>query len=359
MLRIAIVGSPNAGKTTLFNALTGLEAATAPHPFTTIEPNIGVAKVPDELLERAAAIEGSKKVVHAALELLDMPSIGPSVRGGGPAAKMLGKLRELDALAVVLRAFQDEAVPTAESGTDPAAQAEEMLIELTLADAELFSRRLERLAKEASAELGKKREEEAIRKATTVLDEARPLRAAGWTDEERAFFRDLAPLTLKPAVWIINVGEDDETGPSRAEDVSAVVPSGDLVLILSASLEEEGSRLDPDERAELFEGLGLGEGALTRVVAASYQALDLVCFYTINPNEAHAWSVERGRTAREAAGKVHSDLERGFIRAEFIDIATLVELGGWDAAKSGGQIRVEGRDYVVQDGEVMLVRFSV
>ncbi len=359
MARIGILGYPNVGKTTLFSALTGLAAPTAPHPFSTTEPNVGVAQVPDAMLERAAELEGSHRTVHATLDLLDLPAMAKPGHGGGLGAQFLGRLREMEALAVVLRAFASEAVPSTESGTDPVGQAEELLLELALADAEVFGRRREKIAKEATADPSKRGAAAAIARAAEVLEAGRPLRSEQWGDEATTAFRDLAPLTLKPAVWVVNVGEDEADPGGRVEQVRAVVPAGDPVVVLSAKLEEEAAQVDPDERAELFEGLGLGEGALATMVRASYDALGLLCFYTLNPKEAHAWTVRRGATVKTAAGKVHSDLERGFIRAEVASIGDVVGAGGWDAAKAAGHVRVEGRDYLVADDDVVLVRFSV
>ncbi len=359
MAHIGIVGYPNVGKTTLLNALTGLEAPVAPHPFSTTEPNVGVARVPAPALERAAEVEGSRKTVHATLDLLDVPAMAKPGRGGGLGAQFLARLREMEALAVVLRAFEDDAVPAAESGTDAAAQAEELMLELALADAEVFGRRREKIAKEATADPSKKSAAAAIAKAAEVLEAGHPLRGEPWADDEVAAFRDLAPLTLKPVVWVVNVGEDDPDPERHVAAVREVVPAGDPVVALSAKLEEEGSRLEPEERAELFEGLGLGEGALATMVAASYEALGLVSFYTLGPKEAHAWTVRRGSTVRTAAGKIHSDLERGFIRAEVAWIGAVIDAGGFDAAKAAGAVRVEGRDYLVRDDDVILVRFSV
>lgn len=358
MSTVGIVGLPNVGKTTLFNALTGREAVTAPHPFSTTEPNVGVARAPDEDLERACAIEGCAKTVHATLELLDLPAVsGPGDHG--LAAQFLGRLREMEALAVVLRAFDDDAVPDTESGTDPAEQAESLLLELALADAEVFDRRRAKAAKEAAADPSKRAAADAVARAADHLEDGSALRTVRWDEQATAAFRDLAPLTLKPAVWIVNLSED-ETGPeSQADAVAAVIPEGDTVVTLSARLEEEGSRLDPADRAELFEGLGLGEGALAKVVRATRRALGLVSFYTLNPREGHAWTVPRGTTAREAAGKIHTDLERGFIRAEIAAMQQVLDAGGWDAAKAAGAVRLEGKDYVMRDRDVMLVRFSV
>ncbi len=359
MPTIGIVGFPNTGKTTLFNALTGLEAPTAPHPFSTTEPNVGVARVPDPALERAADLEGSKKTVYATLDLLDLPAMGKPGAGGGLGARFLGRLREMEALAVVLRSFGDEAVPAGESGIDPAAQAEELGLELVLADAEVFERRREKAAKEATADPAKRPAAAAIARAADLLATGAPLRSGTWSAEECDAFRNLAPLTLKPVVWVVNMAEDEPEPVKLADAVAAVVPPGDTVVTLSARIEEEGARLDPADRAELFEGLGLGEGALVTMVQAAYAALGLLSFYTLAPKEAHAWTLRRGATARQAAGRVHSDLERGFIRAEVAAIDEVIEAGGWDAAKAEGLVRIEGRDYVVRDDDVILVRFSV
>ncbi|MDH3517426.1 MAG: redox-regulated ATPase YchF [Acidimicrobiia bacterium] len=357
MARLGILGLPNTGKTTVFNALTGLEAPVAAHPFSTVEPNQGVALVPDEVLVRAADVEKSKKTVHATLELLDLPAMARAGSSRGLASQFLARLREMEALLVVLRAFDDPAVPHDESGLDPVSQAEELLLELALADAEVFERRLERLAKEATGDSSKRPAAAAFARAVELLAAGSALRTEEWSEEALRAFRDSAPLTLKPAVWVVNVGEDQSLDPTAA--VVDVVPPGDTVVAISARLEEEAAHLDPADRTELFEGLGLGEGALVKVVRAAHDALGLISFYTLGPKEAHAWTVRRGALAPEAAGKIHTDLQRGFIRAEVATIEEVIEAGGWDAAKRANKVRVEGKDYCVAEGDVIVVRFSI
>lgn len=359
MARLGILGFPNTGKTTLFNALTGLEAVTAAHPYTTHEPNVGVAQVADPHLDAAAGLERSAKTVYATLDLLDLPALARPGHGGGLAGQFLGRVRDVDALVVVLRAFDDPSVPDDESGTDPAAQAEEIGLELAIADAEVFERRREKVAKEATADPSRRPAAEAIAEAADHLGEGSPLRDRVWPDAALRAFRDLAPLTLKPVVWVVNVPEGEADAEDLAGRVRQVVPSGDTVVHLSARIEEEGSRLAPEDRAELFAELGLGEGALATIVRAAYQALGLISFYTIGPKEAHAWTVRAGAAAPEAAGKIHSDLERGFIRAEVASMDEVLEAGGWDAAKRANRVRVEGRDYRLAEGDVIVVRFSV
>ena len=354
MTRIAILGFSNSGKTTLFNALTGLEAPTATHPFTTADPNVGVLKVADPLLDRIAVLEGSRKVTRATLDLHDLPAVRPgSVRRLGPG-------REPEAILMVLRGHEAGWVPAGSHGTDAVEQAEELLVELAVSDFEVFHRRRDRIAKEASADPELRPAAEAIARAADLLAEGTPLRQFPWSEAQLGAFRGLSPLSLLPCVWVINTGEDDPDQESHAGRLREVVPSTDPVLAVSALLEEEVVRFDPAEREEIYEGLGLGQGARAAVAGAVTGALDLLTFYTMNSRESRAWMVSRGSTARQAAGKIHSDLERGFIRAEVAPIEEVVRHGGWARTRStGGVIRVEGKDYLVQDGDVMLVRFSV
>lgn len=354
MTRVGLLGFPNSGKTTLFNALTGLEAPTASHPYTTVEPNLGVVRIADHRLDLIAGLEKSRKTTYATLDIYDLPAVrSGSVRGLGPR-------RDPDLLIMVLRGHDAEWVPTGSLGTDPVAQAEELLVEIAVADFEVFDRRRQRILKEASADRALRPVADAIAQAADRLAEGVLLRDARWSESELRAFRDMAPLSLVPSVWVINVSEADLGQDSAVEKLRKVVPVTDPVLALSALLEEEVVRLDPSDREELYEGLGMGEGAEGVVARAAYDALGLLTFYTISPRECRAWTVPAGTTAREAAGKVHSDMERGFIRAEVAPIDDVIGRGGWQAARAaGGVVQVEGQDYVVRDRDVMLVRFSV
>ncbi len=355
MPRLGIVGFPNVGKTTLFNAVTGFSAPTGAHPYSTLEPKLGVARVPDERLERAAILEGSAKLTHATLELLDLPPVMPGSAGG----LFLGQLREMEALIVVLRAFGDPVVSDEGFGNNPVGQAEELLLELAVADHEVFAKKAQRAANQATADARLQALATVIGEAAIHLGRGEQLRAGSWSDTARESFRDLAPLTAKPAIWVVNVDESEPDAEGLVDKVQAVVPEDDVVLALSARIEEEGSRLSAVERAELFEGLGLGEGALAKMVRAAFQSLGLVSFYTLAPKEARAWTVRLNAPASEVAGKIHSDLERGFIRAEVAGIDEVIAAGGWDRAKASGKVRTEGKDYQVAPGDVLVVRFSI
>lgn len=356
MARLGIVGFTNTGKTTLFNALTGLEAPAASHPFSTVEPNLGVARISDPLLDQAAELEKSAKVVPATLDLLDLPAM---VRAGEGSGTALGRLREMDALIVMIRTFEDEAVPFEGAPGDPVGQAEELLLEMAVADHDILVRRADRLSREASADPGKRPAAAAIGETADHLATGQPLRNRTWPPETIQAMRDSAPLTMKPAVWVINHGESAVGVDELAAAVQRVVPTGDVVVAVSAQIEEEASRLAAEDRAELSEGLGLGEGALARIVRAAYQSLGLISFYTVGPKESRAWTVRAGALAPEAAGRIHSDLERGFIRTEVATMGDVIVSGGWDEAKRQGRIRVEGKSYVVQPADVLVVRFSV
>lgn len=354
MVRAGLIGFPNSGKTTLFNALTGLDALTASHPYTTMETNLGVMRVRDPSLARVSALERSRKTTYATVDLHDPPA---AVTGSG---RHRGGVGDPDVLIAVLRGHEAPQVPVGGEGSDPVDQAEDLLVEAALADFEMFDRRRERVLKEATADPSMRPAAETIVRAADLLAEGVLLRAVSWSEPAMRVFRDMAPLSLVPCVWVVNVAEDAPDPAAALAGVASLAPGTDTVVAVSALIEEEVARFDPEEREEMYEGLGLGEGAARSITRAVYDALGLVTFYTLSSKESRAWTVPAGTGARRAAGKIHSDMERGFIRAEVAPVADIIRSGGWARARAArGVIRVEGRDYPIQDGEVMRVRFSV
>lgn len=367
MERLGLLGLPNSGKSTLFNALTGLDVPVAPHPFSTTETAVGIAQVPDDRVERLAEMSASRKVVHATVEVTDIAAlVKGSTAGEGLGSQFLGALREVDALCYVLRAFEDENVP---GSSDPASDLETLELELVLADLASVQSRVERQRKAARADASLAPEVVALEKAGSVLEEGVPLYRSGLAEAD---LRLLAPsflLTNKPALAVVNVGEDqlDLDAASLLRDFAAsgsperteATGDGLPVLAVSAQLEMEAARLDPAERTELLEGLGLGAGVVPRVAAAAYALLGRRTFLTTGDKETRAWTFRAGARAPECAGVIHSDLQRGFIRAEVIRWDDLLEIGSWAKARELGRLRVEGKDYEVQDGDVLEIRFNV
>lgn len=358
MERLGLVGLPNAGKTSLFNALTGAEAPVATHPFTTTESSVAVATVPDTRLDALAAMSASKKVVRAGVEVVDIAGlVAGSSTGEGLGNRFLAGIREVDALCLVLRSFDDPEVP---GESDPLSALGTLELELVLADLATVDAQLDKRRKAARADKSLAAEVEAIEQAHGVLDAGTPLYRAGLGAESRELRRGLFLLTDKPVLVVVNLAED------QLEKQEAVVaPVGDAlgdasdVLGVCVQLEAEAARLDPAERAELLEGLGLGEGALARVAAAAYRLLGRRIFFTTGDKESRAWSFRDGATAPECAGVIHSDLQRGFIRAEVVHWDDLLDAGSWAAAKAAGRIRLEGKEYHVLDGDVLEIRFNV
>jgi ribosome-binding ATPase len=356
--RFGIVGLPNAGKSALFNALTGGDAAVAAHPFSTTETNVGVAKVPDHRLDALAEMSQSKKVVPATAEFVDIAGIQKgSAEGEGLGNKFLAGIREVDAILYVLRAFEDEEVV---GGTDPLDDLQTLEYELVLADVASIENQIERRRKAAKQDKSILVEVAAAEAALVHLNEGVPLYRAGLAAEQLSALKGFFLLTPKPILAVVNLGED------QVADADAIVkPVADElggvaeVLGVSVQLEAEASQLPAEERTELLEGLGLGEGALPRVIRAAYHLLGLRTFLTTGDKESRAWTFRAGAKAPECAGVIHSDLQRGFIRAEVIRWDDLLEIGSWNKAKDLGKIRVEGKDYEVQDGDVLEIRFNV
>jgi ribosome-binding ATPase len=359
-----IVGLPNVGKSTLFNALTATQAAQAAnYPFCTIEPNVGRVAVPDPRLDKLAAIAGSAKIVNTQLEFVDIAGLvkGAS-RGEGLGNQFLGNIREVDAIAHVLRCFEDGDVTHVSGTVDPVRDAEIVETELMLADLDSLEKRLPNLEKRAKG--GDKEaaaEVPVVRKALDALREGKPAREATLTAEERPAFARLQLITAKPMMYVLNVEEASAATGNKYSAAAAEYAKkrGMPSVVISAAIEAEVAQLPAEDQAEYLASLGLEETGLARVVRAGYQLLDLVTFFTVGPKEARAWTVRREARAPEAAGVIHTDFEKGFIRAETIAYDDYVALNGEAGARDAGKLRLEGKDYPVKDGDVFHFRFNV
>jgi GTP-binding protein YchF len=359
-----IVGLPNVGKSTLFNALTATQAAQAAnYPFCTIEPNVGRVAVPDPRLDKLAAIAGSAKIVNTQLEFVDIAGLvkGAS-RGEGLGNQFLGTIREVDAIAHVLRCFEDGDVTHVSGSVDPVRDAEIVETELMLADMDSLEKRLPNLEKRAKG--GDKEaaaEVPVVKKALDVLRDGKPARDAALTADERPVFLRLQLITAKPMMYVLNVEETSAaTGNTHSDAAAAYATSrGMPSVVISAAIEAEVAQLPPEDQGDYQSSLGLTETGLARVVHAGYQLLDLVTFFTVGPKEARAWTVRRDATAPEAAGVIHTDFEKGFIRAETIAYDDYIGLNGESGARDAGKLRLEGKEYPVKDGDVFHFRFNV
>ena len=357
MEKFGFVGLPNAGKSSLYNALTGGSALAAPYAFATTDPNIGVAKVPDERLELLTQMSSSKSSVNASVQFTDIGGLveGAS-QGEGLGNQFLGNIREVDAVVYVLRAFEDEDVPGI---PDPLEQLRILELELTLADLESVEKHATKRIKAARLDKSLAQEVEALEKALQVLSDGSPLYRGGMNQDELDILQPYFFLTGKPVMAIVNIGDEQLHNQEAAEKVSSELGENADVISVCVQLEAETSQLPMEERAEILEGFGLGDGALPRFIQRAYHILGLRTFLTTGEKESRAWTFRSGSTAPEAAGRIHTDFQRGFIRAETIQWNELLEAGGWAPARDQGKIRIEGKDYIVQDGDVMDFRFNV
>lgn len=365
-MKLGIVGLPNVGKSTLFNSLTKAGAESANYPFCTIDPNVGVVPVPDPRLDVLAKMHNSAKTVHATIEFVDIAGLvkGAS-KGEGLGNQFLSNIREVDAIVHVVRCFEDSNIVHVDGSIDPLRDIETINLELLFSDLEILERRYAKLVKSVKNDKTLVKETALVEKLKKHLEDgglAKTFEAADEDEEELLASFNL--LTYKPTIYAANVQEDDLADDGASNDHVSKVreyaeKEGSEVFVICAQIEQEIAELDDDEKKEFLEEMGLQESGLEKMIAASYSLLGLISYLTAGETETKAWTIVRGTKAPQAAGKIHSDFERGFIRAEVVSYDHLVEQGSYHAAKEKGLVRSEGKEYVVQDGDVVLFRFNV
>ena len=365
-MKLGIVGLPNVGKSTLFNSLTKAGAQAANFPFCTIDPNVGVVPVPDERLEKLGELYHTKKVTPAVIEFVDIAGLvkGAS-KGEGLGNQFLANIRETDAIVHVVRCFEDSNVIHVDGSVDPIRDIDVINLELIFADLEVLERRLAKVIKAARMDKEAAKEQVFLEKMKAHLESGNSARSLEIDEEDEAgYMKELNLLTAKPVIYAANVAEEDLADDGASNEMVKKVrdfaaKEGSEVFVISARVEEEISELDDDEKAEFLEALGVKESGLDKLIAASYKLLGLMSFLTAGEDECRAWTIKIGTKAPQAAGKIHTDFERGFIKAEVVNYKNLLELGSLAAAREKGLVGIEGKDYVVQDGDVILFRFNV
>lgn len=364
-MKLGIVGLPNVGKSTLFNALTKAGAESANYPFCTIEPNVGVVAVPDKRLEVLREMNNSQRVLPAAIEFVDIAGlIKGASKGEGLGNQFLSHIREVDAIVQVVRCFEDENIVHVDKVVDPIRDIETINLELAFADMDVLERRIAKSAKAAKADKTVAAEIEILKEIYATLESGKAARTLLGDDAEKdVFIQSLGLITAKPMLYAANICEDDLIGGieneyvQRVRDFSAQEDSETFVIC--AKIEQELSELDEEEKEIFLQDLGLDSTGFDRLVAASYKLLGLISYLTAGPQEVRAWTITKGTKAPGAAGKIHSDFERGFIRAEVVNFDDLVACGSYAAAREKGLVRLEGKEYVVQDGDIIVFRFNV
>ena len=363
-MKMGIVGLPNVGKSTMFNAITKAGAECANYPFCTIEPNVGVVAVPDERLQKLAEIYHPQKVTPAVIEFVDIAGLvkGAS-HGEGLGNKFLSHIREVDSIVEVVRCFEDTNIVHVDGSIDSIRDIETINLELVFADLETIEKRIDNVKKKIKADKKYAQELEVLEKVKEWLSQGKPTRTMALNEEEKEILKDAFLLTMKPILYIANVSEEQLSNAENDENVKKVKEyakqENAAVIPLCVKIEEELASLEGEDQKEMLEALGLEESGLDKVIKTSYDLLGLMSFLTAGEPEVRAWTIKKGTKAPQAAGKIHSDIERGFIRAEIISYDDLIKEGSVAAVKEKGLMRLEGKDYVMQDGDIVLFRFNV
>ena len=366
-MKLGIVGLPNVGKSTLFNSLTKAGALAANYPFATIDPNVGIVPVPDERIEKLGELYNTKKVTHAVIEFVDIAGLvkGAS-KGEGLGNQFLANIREVDAIVHVVRCFEDGNIVHVDGSIDPARDIETINLELIFSDVEILDRRIAKISKQARMDKTLAKELELVEAIKAHLEEGKMARTFELPDDEDAaiWYKGYNLLTAKPTIYAANVKEDEladdgASNPNVAKVREVAAAEGSEVFVICAQIEQELSELDDEEKAEFLADLGVESSGLDKLVAASYRLLGLISYLTAGEDECRAWTITKGTKAPQAAGKIHTDFERGFIKAEVVNYKDLLELGSLSAARDKGLVGMEGKEYVVKDGDVILFRFNV